>query len=236
MVEPREDDVKKVEDEDDDEWLQFKVIILGDGAVGKTSTIMRFSQDYFATQYKQTLGIDFFSREILLPGNLHCSLQLWDIGGQSIGSKMLSSYVLGSQAVLLVYDITNFQSFENLQDWLDIVKRTYAERKEPMPYLAILGNKTDLEHLRAVPLQKHNQFAKDENLHSYFASAKQGDQVRATFTRIAADLANVGLTKTDLDAAIQVIPAQIVNHQQNDPDTQPVNLKGKDKGSKCVVM
>lgn len=90
---------KKTGDEDDDddvEYLQFKVIILGDGAVGKTSTIMRFSQDYFAAQYKQTLGIDFFSREVVLPGNVQCSLQLWDIGGQSIGSKMLSSYVLGT--------------------------------------------------------------------------------------------------------------------------------------------
>lgn len=137
-------------------------MILGDGAVGKTSLTSRFCEDYFAAQYKQTIGVDWFIKRVVLPGkcaepcciqlhfaatspagkhaqwaalthrhffclaatataacsvrrplrcsgDVHVALQLWDIGGQTIGSKMVSNYIYGAQAVILVYDITNFQ-------------------------------------------------------------------------------------------------------------------------------
>ena len=138
--------------------------------------------------------------------------------------------------MVLIYDITNYASFENLTDWLNVVKKTYSERKEALPYLALVGNKTDLEHLRTVQPQKHAQFAKDENLHAFSASAKQGDQVKAIFTRIAADLAQVGLSKADLEGATQVVPAQIINHPRHDPNQEQLVLKTKEKGKGCTVM
>ena len=97
--------------------LQYKVILLGDGAVGKTSISVRFSEDQFSQQYKQTVGVDFFTKRIEINPRTQVTMQLWDIGGQSIGSKMLSSYVSGAHAVLLCYDITNYESFANLEDW-----------------------------------------------------------------------------------------------------------------------
>ncbi|CAK9035944.1 unnamed protein product [Durusdinium trenchii] len=109
------------EDDDDDEpeYLQFKVILLGDGAVGKTSLATRFCEDHFAKQYKQTIGLDFFVKRVVLPGDIHVCLQIWDIGGQSIGGKMLSNYTYGSGAVVLCYDITNYASFQHLEDLRD---------------------------------------------------------------------------------------------------------------------
>ena len=105
------------EKEDDEEApLQFKVVILGDGAVGKTSIIARFIQDTFSPSYKQTLGVDFHSNKVILPDGQYVTLQLWDIGGQSIGSKMLPHYISGSHAILLAYDITNKESFQNVED------------------------------------------------------------------------------------------------------------------------
>lgn len=95
--------------EDEVEQLQYKVVILGDGAVGKTSLTSRFCEDHFAASYKQTIGVDWFIKRVVLPGDVHVALQIWDIGGQTIGSKMVSNYIYGAQAVLLVYDITNFQ-------------------------------------------------------------------------------------------------------------------------------
>ena len=103
--------------DDEPEQLQYKVILLGDGATGKTSIAMRFTDDHFAQQYKQTIGLDFFIRRLVLPGDVNVALQIWDIGGQTIGGKMIGNYIYGAQAVLLCYDITNYQSFQNLEDW-----------------------------------------------------------------------------------------------------------------------
>ena len=65
---------------------------------------------------------------------------MWDIGGQSIGSKMLGNYIYGAQVVLLCYDITNYQSFQNLEDWYRLVRRTFGSRA--LPYVALIGNKS----------------------------------------------------------------------------------------------
>ncbi len=106
---------KLVEDEDEDDVkkMQFKVILLGDGAVGKTSICMRFAEDKFSQQYKQTVGCDFFIGKVELNcmydtmssysfiwlAKLHVTLQLWDIGGQSIGSKMITNYIAGANVL-----------------------------------------------------------------------------------------------------------------------------------------
>ncbi|GLE09638.1 hypothetical protein PINS_up021375 [Pythium insidiosum] len=81
--------------------LQYKVIILGDGAVGKTSIAMRHTEDNFSNVYKQTIGLDFFLKRLVLPGDTQVTLQIWDIGGQSIGGKMLKNYIFGAQVRII---------------------------------------------------------------------------------------------------------------------------------------
>ncbi|RXN22241.1 ras-related Rab-28 isoform X2 [Labeo rohita] len=81
---------------------QLKIVLLGDGASGKTSLAIRFAQEAFGKQYKQTIGLDFFLKRITLPGNLNVTLQVWDIGGQTIGGKMLDKYIYGVQDVVSV--------------------------------------------------------------------------------------------------------------------------------------
>lgn len=152
-----------IEDSDDDDeptFTQFKIILLGDGTVGKTSLCMKICGADFPAKYKQTIGVDFFSKRLELPNNVHISVQLWDVGGQSIGGRMLSTYILGANAILLVYDLTNYQSFVNLEEWLQVVKDTFAGQE--LPYIALIGNKTDLFHMQAVKMDKHSKFA-DEN-------------------------------------------------------------------------
>jgi len=203
----------RMENSDSDnepEQLQYKVIILGDGAVGKTSIALRFTEDSFGINYKQTIGLDFFLKRLVLPGDINVALQIWDIGGQSIGSKMIGNYIYGCQAVLLCYDITNVSSFQNLEDWYRLVQKTFG--KDPLPYVALIGNKTDKSHIRAVKPDKHNKFADENDMYSYFMSAKTGDNVSACFYRIAADLAGVVLTKPELEVATKVVRAEIVDH------------------------
>ena len=154
--------------------VMLQVIILGDGAVGKTSLLARFCADGFQQSYKQTIGLDFYIKRVVLPGNVHVTLQLWDIGGlcstpvqaefasttgkaptskhltgQQLGGRMLANYIYGSHGVILVYDVTNMESFKNLEDWYELVKSSFKD-KEKMPYVAMIGNKMDLNHLRCV--------------------------------------------------------------------------------------
>lgn len=159
-------------------------------------------------------------------------MQIWDIGGQTIGSQMISNYIYGAQAVLLCYDITNYQSFQDLEDWLGLVKKTFDS--EPPPYLALIGNKTDQEHVRAVKPEKHDAFSDEQNMNSYYMSAKSGDQVHSTFYRIAADLAGIVLTKREVEGSSKVVKAEIVNHAQGEDGPQSAKvLKGVDRP--CVV-
>jgi len=222
------------EEEDEPEYLQYKIILLGDGAVGKTSLATRFCEDHFAKRYKQTIGLDFFVKRVALPGDVHVCMQIWDIGGQSIGGKMVSNYIHGSHAVVLVYDITNYQSFQHLEDWLYLVKRTFD--KEPSPYMALMANKQDLAHIRAVKNEKHNQFADENDLYSYFVSARTGDQVQPSFYRIAADLAGVTLTKPEIEVAQRPTKAELIDHQRHDPNHAEVNAEDITKPTKCCIM
>lgn len=222
------------EDDDEPEHLQYKIILLGDGAVGKTSLAMRFCEDHFAKQYKQTIGIDFFVKRIVLPGDVHVCLQIWDIGGQSIGGKMVSNYIHGSHAVILCYDITNYQSFQHLEDWFSLVKRTFD--KTPLPYTALMATKSDLVHIRAVKQDKHSLFADENDLYSYFVSARTGDQVQPSFFRIAADLAGVTLSKPEMEVAQKPQKADLINHERNDPAYAEAHADQLAQGKKCCIM
>ncbi|ETW08773.1 hypothetical protein H310_01291 [Aphanomyces invadans] len=214
------------------EQLQFKVIILGDGAVGKTSIAMRHTEDSFSNVYKQTIGLDFYLKRLSLPGDVQVALQIWDIGGQSIGGKMLKNYIFGAHAVLLVYDITNYESFQNLEDWLRLVQRTFGESK--LPYIGLCGNKSDLNHLRTVKAAKHKQFADENDMKSYLLSAKTGDQVNSTFFQLAADLAGVIVTRPEVEVTSPAVKATIINHEQNDPDVKAPDMRKQSKG--CLIQ
>ena len=150
---------KSAEDSDDEpEQLQYKVILLGDGAVGKTSIALRFTEDHFAKAYKQTIGLDFFIKRLTLPGEVNVALQIWDIGGQTIGGKMIGNYIYGAQAVLLCYDITNF--VEKNKDELSLdIEELFTDRTK-FEQLSTLAKrdaekKADAEAAKAAPTKKN---------------------------------------------------------------------------------
>ncbi|XP_019335285.1 ras-related protein Rab-28 isoform X2 [Alligator mississippiensis] len=202
---------------------QLKLVLLGDGTSGKTSLATRFAQEAFGKQYKQTVGLDFFLKRITLPGNVNVTLQLWDIGGQTIGGKMLDKYIYGAQGILLVYDITNYQSFENLEDWYNVVKKV-NEESETQPLVALVGNKIDLEHMRTVKADKHQRFCQENGFSSHFVSAKTGDSVFLCFQRIAAEILGIKLNKAEMEQSQHVVRAEIVKYpednQQNTTNCQ----------------
>lgn len=199
------------------ESKQFKVIIVGDGAVGKTSLARRFASDTFALEYKQTIGLDFFAEKVALPDGTEVCMQIWDIGGQSIGSKMMQNYLFGAHAIVLVYDITNYDSFQNLEDWLRLVRRAYPDGAT-MPQLALVGNKMDLAHLRCVTNNAHVGFSRENAMGlSGVVSAKSGSEVHGFFFTLAARLAGKPVMRHEVERSAKAVKAIIVDHQRNDP-------------------
>ncbi len=231
----------------------------------------------------QTLGVDHYIKRVEnLPGGQSVALQIWDIGGQSISSRMMKKYLKGAQAIILAYDLTDYQSFADLEDWMKLVVQAFevkdagqadsAQRvaraaaeggavdtataasamaptpvgvtrhtvgdsivSAKLPHMVLMANKMDLAHQRAVKVNKHKEFVTTNSIQAdYFVSAKNGDYVTPSFTRIAAALAGVALDRSDILKATRVISAQIVNHQANDPEVDE-KAHSKNKG-KCAIM
>ncbi len=227
------------EEEEEDELIkvQYKVILLGDGAVGKTSIAMRYAEDKFQQSYKQTVGVDFHIRRLQLPPKHQVALQLWDIGGQSLASKMVANYVAGAHAVMLCYDITNSESFANLEDWYRIVLRVFDSGN--LPHVALVGNKSDLRHITSVRQESHTKFAHEHNMSSYFVSARNGDNVAAAFTSVAATLAGVTMAPNSHETFSRVVPAQIIDSQRHDSAVNDGKVPEYSKGRShrnCTVQ
>ena len=153
---------------------------------------------------------------------------------------MIESYISGAHAVLLCYDITNYDSFVNLEDWLRIVVRAFEGKS--MPLLSLVGNKSDLRHLMAVKLEQHDAFAEENKMSSFIMSAKNGDQVASAFLRLAATLCGVILSEKNLEGISNttIVPAKIIDHERHDklvhsgrvPDHNATKRKSK---TGCVI-
>ncbi|KAF0686946.1 Aste57867_21294 [Aphanomyces stellatus] len=201
-----------------------KLILLGNGSVGKSSIIARFVDDGFARQYKQTIGLDFFEKKIHLPHEKRVVLQVWDIGGQNINSKMLDKYIFGADIVFLCYDVTDPKSFADLDDWLDL-----ARKPTPPPpdsnkkqYLYAVGNKIDLVGLRAVSEDAHHAFVATHKLAGGFLlSAHSGDNVLRTVHQIAGRAVGVDLSDFELSFLDKPVAAYALapSPDENDPRT-----------------
>jgi len=162
----------------------FKSIVVGDGGVGKTALTLRFSKGFFTEDYKMTIGVDFHVKTIsidTLEETIKCKLQLWDTGGQERFSSIRPMYYRGSLGAVLVFDLTNYASFEHLPQWIEEVR---ANIKSEIPLL-LVGNKSDLTDQRAVSIEEINNFTRDFNLYYMETSAKTGDGVGDCFYILA---------------------------------------------------
>eukprot|EP01134_Creolimax_fragrantissima_P008576 CFRG8576T1 len=162
---------------------KFKLVFLGEQSVGKTSLITRFMYDTFDNTYQATIGIDFLSKTMYLEDRT-LRLQLWDTAGQERFRSLIPSYIRDSSVAVIVYDITNRNSFLQTSKWIEDVR---AERGNDVIIL-LAGNKTDLEEKRQVSKEEGEQKAKELNVMFIETSAKAGYNVKQLFRRVAAAL------------------------------------------------
>ncbi len=202
---------------------QFKIVLLGDSGVGKTSIAARYANGSFTKQFTPTPGVDFYLKRTTLPGQRNVAIKVWDVGGGGNGngsvSRMLDKYVFGANAIVLVYDVTSQSAFENLEDWLSACKKHLAPStsggvQAKGPAFALVANKIDLEHRRTIKSDRHHRFAQENGLLTYAVSAKSGEGVDLCFQKIAAELLGIRLSKADQEQHQTVVRADIVTYRQ----------------------
>ena len=196
--------------------MEFTLAILGDGSAGKSSITQAFVDDGFKSVYKQTIGIDFHEKVVTLRGKC-VSMRVWDIGGQSIHSSNMQQYVSASNALFLVYDITNEESFRNLDDWMTIVsKRNKVESSK----IYLVGNKVDMISQRQVDEEQHRQFIEESRLGGGFTmSAKSGENVLKTFYTVANSVLDLGLSEGELENYNKVLKAHFKQSTEDEGRT-----------------
>jgi len=167
--------------------LLFKLLLIGDSGVGKTCILFRFSDDAFNTTFISTIGIDFKIKTVELRGK-KIKLQIWDTAGQERFHTITTSYYRGAMGIMLVYDITQPKTFDNIAKWLRNIDEHANEDVEKM----ILGNKCDMEDKRMVSKERGESIAREHGIRFLETSAKANVNIERSFL----DLAEAILDKT----------------------------------------
>lgn len=159
---------------------KYKIVFLGDQGVGKTSLITRFMYNTFNTHYNATIGIDFLSKTMYLD-SLTIRLQLWDTAGQERFRSLIPSYIRDSKVAMIVYDVSNKSSFDDVERWCDYVK---TERGDDV-VMVLVGNKSDLPD-RVVSLNDGEELAQKLGFSLFMeTSSKNGYGVKNLFKKVA---------------------------------------------------
>jgi len=166
----------------------LKVMLLGNASVGKTSVFQRFIKDQYSQTYKATIGADFFSKNLRVD-DTDVVLQIWDTAGQERYQSLGVTFFRGSDVCILVYDICDQDSFEELNNWvLRFLEGVGASTDNPRDsglIFAVLGNKCDLEEKRQVSNEFAKSFCEERGFLFFETSAKNGFQVFEAFSSIA---------------------------------------------------
>jgi small GTP-binding protein len=166
------------------EGYKFRVVLLGEAAVGKTSLVRRYTENVFDEEYKQTIGTTFATKDIDVTdndGNVRkVRLNVWDMGGQSTYRELRRQFMKGASGAVIVYDVTRPETFMAMNNWFESFKEVC-----PVSPVIISANKVDLTDMRMVP-HEPGMMLRDWFQAEYFeTSAKTGDEVNNVFTRIA---------------------------------------------------
>ena len=174
--------------------INYKVVIVGKSAVGKSSLLQRFVDDQFVEDYLTTIGVDFKFRTLKVNDNVF-KLQIWDTAGQEKYQTITKTFYKDAHAIVLVYDLTSKNSFEDMKNiWYEEAKRN----SDSNVLFIIVGNKKDQNNRIEVDQNDVENFAKREGILSFQASAKTGENVENVFFTVTKEIfAKTGGLTTD---------------------------------------
>eukprot|EP01065_Artemidia_motanka_P036375 TRINITY_DN442_c6_g2_i7.p1 TRINITY_DN442_c6_g2~~TRINITY_DN442_c6_g2_i7.p1 ORF type:complete len:213 (+),score=58.89 TRINITY_DN442_c6_g2_i7:105-743(+) len=171
----------------DEDSYSFKILLVGDSGVGKSSLLLRFTEDTFDQDIGATIGVDFKVKNITVPyegRDRRLNLKIWDTAGQERFRTLTSSYYRGAHGVILVYDITERQTFENVERWLKEIDtfKSFADVRK-----MLVGNKLDLAQVgggRVVDRDEGRSLAQEHGMMFFECSAKTRDGVLQAFAEL----------------------------------------------------
>eukprot|EP00762_Andalucia_godoyi_P003238 ANDGO_06678.mRNA.1 Ras-related protein Rab-8A len=163
----------------------IKLLLIGDSGVGKSCLLLRFSDDTFTTSFITTIGIDFKIRTIELDGK-RIKLQIWDTAGQERFRTITTAYYRGAMGILLVYDVTDENSYNNIATWMKNIEQHASENVCKI----LLGNKCDMVDKKVVDTARGQKLADDYGIKFLETSAKTNVNVEEAFFTIARDIKN----------------------------------------------
>ncbi|RWR92446.1 ras-related protein Rab11A [Cinnamomum micranthum f. kanehirae] len=164
----------------------FKIVLIGDSAVGKSQILARFARNDFSLDSKATIGVEFQTRTLVIQ-HKSVKAQIWDTAGQERYRAVTSAYYRGAVGAMLVYDITKRQTFDHIPRWLEEL-RGHADKNI---VIILIGNKSDLESQRAVPTEDAKEFAQKEGLFFLETSALEATNVETAFMTVLTEIFNI---------------------------------------------
>jgi small GTP-binding protein len=163
----------------------LKLLLLGDSGVGKSSLLTQYVEDDFHDVFISTIGIDFRNKTLDVDGH-RVKLRIWDTAGQERFRTLTAQFYRGSQGILMVYDVTSRETFENIGHWMKQIK----DNVDTNPRIVIVGNKVDLPAERVVKKKEAEKLAKSYGCQHFEVSAKADDGVKEAFQALAVEVVN----------------------------------------------
>jgi Ras-related protein Rab-11A len=204
----------------------FKVVLIGDSGVGKSNLLSRFTRNEFNLESKSTIGVEFATRSIVVDDKT-VKAQIWDTAGQERYRAITSAYYRGAVGALLVYDIAKRLSYENVTRWL----KELRDHADSNIKIMLVGNKSDLKHLRAVPTEDAKEFARENHLSFIETSALDASNVEDAFQNILTEIYQIVSNKALETSADAIRPREgetiTVSHTPDDG--------GAKQGNKCCA-
>ncbi|CAL8301800.1 unnamed protein product [Merluccius merluccius] len=195
--------------------FMFKLLIIGNSSVGKTSFLFRYADDSFTSAFVSTVGIDFKVKTVFR-NDKRIKLQIWDTAGQERYRTITTAYYRGAMGFLLMYDITNQESFNAVQDWATQIK-TYSWDNAQV---ILVGNKCDLEDDRIVPTEDSQRLAEDLGFQFFEASAKDNINVKQVFERL------VDIICEKMNESLEGDSGLVGNHRGQPLQASPAESQG----------
>ena len=151
----------------------YKILLLGDSTVGKTCFLLRYTDDTFLDLHMATIGLDYRLKTMILDDHKIVKVQLWDTAGQDKFRAITRNYYKGARGIILIYDVTNTKSYENIKKWINEIKEEIFENVT----IILIGNKIDNEAERKISKEQGEKLANDFHVQFFETSAKTGEGI-----------------------------------------------------------
>ena len=158
----------------------YKILLLGDSSVGKTCFLMRYVDNTFQEIHMSTIGLDYKLKTVQLEDGKMVKIQIWDTAGQDRFRSITKNYYKGAHGIVLIYDVTNKKSFENVSNWINQIREEVSDKVT----IVLVGNKIDEEEKRVVTTEQGKKMADDFKLMFFECSAKTGVNIDSTFNEL----------------------------------------------------